>query len=148
MILGRKRTSRGRILSSVATLARLALVSLAAALGMALVGWYPTTGLGGSDAGGAMLAGLGVALVGGWVGLSIPVAFLGGSARALAWGSIGGLAARFFVTLTLALAVRKLSALPVKPLMLWVGMAQFVILAVDMVGLVRTVRATRAVEAA
>lgn len=129
-------------------LPRLALVSLAVAVGLAAAGWLPTAALGGAEATNAMLFGIGVALIGGWAGLSVPVALLRHPPQAFAWGAIGGLGARFLVTLTLALVLRQSGTLAIKPFLIWVGLAQFVILAVDMLGLVRLVRTLRPAETA
>lgn len=127
---------------------RLAAAALGATVVLVLLGWYPTVALAGADGPGALLAGVGVALVGGWFGIAVPVMCLHQPPRVLAWATLGGLGARFFVTLALALAASKLSSLPVKPLLLWVGLAQFVVLAVDMFGLIRIVRTLRPTEAA
>ena len=137
-----------RVIDSLAAFLRLAAASSAAALVLALVGWYPTNALGGPIADRAMLAGISIALVGGWAGVIAPVAVLGRSPATLAFAVLGGLGVRFFVTLAAALVIRKLGRVPVTPLMLWVGLAQFVILAVDMIGLVRIVRKIRPPEAA
>jgi hypothetical protein len=137
-----------RLVESLAAFFRLAAASLATSVGLALIGWYPTTALGAPDADRAMWTGIAVALAGGWAGVLAPVAVLGGSAATLAYATLAGLGVRFFVTVTAALVIRKLGSLPVTPLMLWVGLAQLVILAVDMIGLVRIVRKIRPREAA
>ena len=141
-------TSPVRMIDSLVAFMRLAAVSLAASAGMALIGWYPTTALGGPGADRAMLAGIAVALVGGWAGVIAPVAVLGRSAATLAYATLGGLGVRFVVTLAAAVLAWKLGPWPARPLMLWVGLAQFVILAVDIIGLVRIVRKIRPPEAA
>jgi hypothetical protein len=127
---------------------RLASASLAVSVGMALLGWYPTHALAGPGAGRAMLVGIAVALAGGWAGVIAPVAVIGRSAATLAYATLGGLGVRFFVTLAAALLLRQLRVGPATPMLIWVGLAQFVILAVDIIGLVRIVRAVRPPEAA
>ena len=141
-------TSQVRIFDSLLAFVRLAATSLAAAVGLALIGWYPTTLASGPRAEHAMLVGIAVALVGGWAGVIAPLAVLGRSAATLAFATLAGLGVRFFVTLAAAIVLWKLAIFPATPLMLWVGLAQFVILAVDLFGLVRIVRKVRPAEAA
>jgi CHASE2 domain-containing sensor protein len=111
-------------------------VSTAAAATLALVGYWPTQVQAGAPGVSAMLAGIGIALVGGWAGSLPTVAYLPRKPREHAIGILIGLATRFGVTLGLAVAAWLTGVFPKTPLLLWVGIGQLVILAVDVPGLV------------
>lgn len=119
-----------------AALARLALFSLIAAGGTALVGYWPTAAIAGADGIRAMFAGIGVALVGGWIGLVPALFVLRRDPRQQISGILGGLAVRFAATVALAAAVFFTGVFEPRPLILWVAIAQLIVLAVDTVSLV------------
>lgn len=116
---------------------RTALVALGSAIGLALIGYYPTVSLSGPSGVRAMALGIAVALLGGWAGSVPPLALLRRSAREFAAGTLGGLLVRFVGTLGIALGVWALDVVPHVPLLIWVAIAQFVILTVDTIGLIR-----------
>ena len=115
---------------------RIALVSTAAAAALALIGYWPTKAQAGAPGVNAMLVGIGISLLGGWAGSLPTVAYLPRKPREHANGILLGLAARFAVTLGLAVAAWLTGVFPKAPLLLWVGIGQLVILAVDVPGLV------------
>jgi hypothetical protein len=115
---------------------RIALISTAAAALLALVGYWPTAAQAGSAGVTAMLVGIGICLIGGWAGSLPTVAYLPRPPRDHANGILIGLAARFAVTLGLAIGAWLTGMFPKAPLLLWVGIAQLAILAVDVPGLV------------
>jgi len=115
---------------------RIALISTATAALLALIGYWPTAARAGSTGVIAMLVGIGIALVGGWAGSLPTVAYLPRQPREHANGILIGLAARFGVTLGLAVGAWLTGVFPKAPLLLWVGIGQLAILAVDVPGLV------------
>lgn len=120
----------------VAAFLRVAMMSAGVALLLALVGYWPTASHAGSAGVAAMLVGIGVSLVGGWTGSLATIAYLRKPPREHPNGILLGLAVRFAVTLALALAVWLGGPFQRLPLLLWVGIAQLVILLVDVLGLV------------
>ena len=116
--------------------ARVALASAATAAALIALGYWPTVTQAGSAGINAMLAGIGVALLGGWAGSAPTVAYLAKPAQQHPIGILIGLGVRFGVTIGLTLVVWLSGAFPRTPLLLWVGIAQLVVLAVDVVGLV------------
>lgn len=120
--------------------ARLALIALAGAVLLAVVGYWPTTALAGARAGGAMLVGIAVALVGAWAGIAPTIAWLKKPAQEHLVGIMLGLGIRFGVTIGLAVAIWATDTFDKQPLLLWVGLAQFVLLGVDVPGLTALLR--------
>ena len=120
----------------VAAFLRVALTSAAAAITLALIGYWPTVSHAGSAGVAAMLAGIGVSLAGGWIGSLATIAYLRKPPREHPNGILLGLVVRFAVTLALALAAWLAGPFERLPLLLWVGIAQLVILLVDVLGLV------------
>ena len=140
---------------------RLARRSLVAALLMGAGAYYPAVALAGPAseakpcttagaseaelrttaraAAGLMAAGLGIALIGAWAGIVPAVAVLGRGPQALAWGSLAGLGVRLGVTAALALIARYAAPSPAV-LLIWVGIGQFVLLGVDVAGLIQLLR--------
>lgn len=119
---------------------RIAALAVVTAVVLAGVGYYPTLALSGSAGAQAMFIGIGVALLGAWIGSLMPVLFISTNPRVFLNGILLGLLARFGVTLALALVFRALGIAPAKPLLLWAGIGQVVILATDTVALLRLVR--------
>ena len=115
--------------------ARLAGLSAATAVGLALVGCWPTAVQAGYAGVQAMLVGIGISLVGGWAGVVPTIAYLSKPPREHPTGILLGLGVRFGVTMVLMLAVWLSDVLPEAPLLLWIGVAQLVILAIDVYGL-------------
>lgn len=111
-------------------------VSLLVAVGVALVGYWPTANVAGPAGVAAMFAGIGVALLGGWIGLIPSFIVLRRDPRQQINGILGGLGLRFAATLALTAAVYFTGAFEARPLVLWVALSQLVVLAVDTVGLV------------
>ena len=118
-----------------AAFTRIALCAGATAAALALVGWWPTAARVGSAGVPAMLAAIAIALVGAWAGTAPAVWILNRPPQQHAAGLLTGLAVRFGVTIGLTLALWLTDAFAARPLLLWVGIAQFVILAVDVAGL-------------
>ena len=116
-----------------------ALSSLTAVL-LAGVGWVPTMHMAGSAGLAAMGVAIAIALLGAWVGTLIPIICMSGDAYRFLGGVLGGLAARFGLTMTIALILRAMDVLPARPLLLWVGIAQVAILGVDTLVLLRLSR--------
>jgi len=124
-----------RSLRRAAAFGRIALCAAGAAAAVALLGWLPTYELCGSAGVRAMLAAVGVALAGAWAGVLPTVACLSRPARQHPQGILTGLGVRFGVTVALALGLWSSGVLEERPFLLWVGIAQFAILGVDVWGL-------------
>ena len=112
------------------------MISLATAVGLVLVGYWPTGRLAGLEGQVAMLLGVTVALLGAWAGSLPTVLYLRKAPQEHPTGILAGLGVRFGVTMALALAVWLSDAVTPRPLILWIGIAQFVILGVDVTGLI------------
>jgi hypothetical protein len=119
---------------------RVALVSAAAAVALAALGYWPTVTQAGAAGVHAMLAAIAVCLVGGWVGTLPTVAFLNRPPCEHPTGVLAGLAARFGVTLGLAIAAVLTKAFANVPFLLWVGIGHLVILGVDVFSLTGLLR--------
>lgn len=119
---------------------RIATRALLTAVGLGAVGYYPTLSLSGQTGVPAMALGIGIALVGGWVGSAPPCFFIRRPVREFPSGILAGLFIRFVGTLGIALGVWALDVVPHAPLLIWVGLGQMVILAVDTIGIVRLAR--------
>ncbi len=115
---------------------RLPLVTLATAGVLVAIGYWPTHALAGTAGVHALLAAGVVVLAGGWAGLIPPLVALRRGPRHQLNGLLGGLGVRFAVTLGLTAAAALSGIFALKPLVLWVAIGQFVVLAVDTVGLV------------
>jgi hypothetical protein len=119
---------------------RMAALTAAVAVVLGLAGYYPTIALCGSEGVRALVIGMGVALVGAWLGSLMPALFISPDPRVFLNGLLLGLGVRFAVTLALALLLRALDVAPEKPLLLWVGLGQVVLLGSDSVAQVRLAR--------
>ena len=113
-----------------------------AAAGLVAIGWLPTARLAGAAGTNAMLAGTLIALAGGWAGL-VPIL------RALPQrpadqlnGILLGTVLRFVVTLGAAIAFALGGLFAPRPLVLWVAIAQMVLIAVDTMMLLPHLRRT------
>jgi hypothetical protein len=124
----------------VGAFARIVLVSTATAVALAAIGYWPTVAQAGAAGANAMLVAIAICLVGGWVGALPTVAYLNRPPREHPTGILAGLAARFGVTLGLAIAAVLTRAFSDVPLLLWVGIGQLVILGVDVFNLTGLVR--------
>ncbi|MFH1748944.1 MAG: hypothetical protein ABIG44_18075 [Planctomycetota bacterium] len=121
---------------TVTAMLRIVLMAGVAAILLLAIGYWPTRILAGSAGLMGMLAGVAVALVGAWAGSLPTLLYISRPAREHPIGILIGLGVRFGVTMGLALAVWLCHVVPEKPLLLWVGIAQCVILGVDVTGLV------------
>jgi hypothetical protein len=115
--------------------ARIAAVSALTAGLMAVIGYGPSRTLAATAGVQGMLAGIGVALVGAWAGSAPTLAYLSKPVREHAIGILLGICVRFMVTIGLAIGVWLGGAFAERPLLVWVGLAHFVILLVDVWGL-------------
>lgn len=131
---------------SGAALRLMGLSTLTAVL-LGLIGFVPTRLMVGDDALIAILAGVGVALLGAWAGV-IPICrALPREPKEHPIGIMLGIAFRFFVTLGLAVGLALTGWVPVKATIVWVAIAQMIILCVDTINLLALVRvATRRPE--
>jgi hypothetical protein len=119
---------------------RIAGAALGTGVLLAVLGYLPTAAAAGGSAVPAMLTGVAVAVFGGWAGTLASLVFINRPPVVQAWGVLGGLAARFAVTVTLAIAIGAGDVVARTPLMIWVAIAQLAILGVDTFGLIRLVR--------
>jgi len=118
----------------------ISLKSAGTAVALGLVGYWPTSAQAGSVGVSAMLVGIGIALIGAWLGTLPTIACLPQEPRRHANGILLGLAVRFAITLGLGIAVLVTGCFSVIPLLLWLAIAQMVILMVDVWGLVTLLR--------
>lgn len=107
-----------------------------AAGALGLIGQWPTAALAGGGAA-AMWMGILIGLAGAVPGTVIPAVLRHRPPGDVAAGLLAGLAARFGVTLGLAVIVWAGGAFAVRPLWLWVGISHVVLLAVDTAVMVR-----------
>lgn len=119
---------------------RLALLSGLTAVGLAAIGYWPTLAQAGAAGASAMLVAIAIALVGAWAGTLPPVVYLAKPPQQHPIGILMGLSTRFLVTMGLALGVWLTGLFPKAPLLIWVGIAQFVLLGVDVAVLVGLLR--------
>ncbi len=126
----------------VGLLARLAGGSLAAAVLLGVLAWWWHRGSAGSWQ--AAQLGLAGGLVGAWFGSLPPALLMRGDPQRQASGALAGLGVRFFVTALLALVLsetipetRRADRLV---MLVWIGIAQFVLLGVDVGHQIRLVR--------
>jgi hypothetical protein len=121
-------------------------VSAGVAVLLAGAGYWPTQAVAGAEAVPAMLAAIGISLVGAWAGLIPTLAYLRKPPQEHPIGILGGLVVRFVVTVGAALALYLVGVLPERPLLLWVGLSQFILLGVDVFHLVGLLKAAAAKE--
>lgn len=123
-------------------LIRLVGVSLAAAAGLALLGYVPTVRLAGREAVGEMLSGIGISLLAGIMG-AIPVArsISSHDPQQVPIGILASTAVRFIVVLALAAPAALSGWFDRGPMLLWVGISYLVMLAVDSIYAVRLIKA-------
>jgi len=124
----------------VGALARLALISTATGALLIAVGYWPTTHIVGRQGVAALIVGVLIALVGGWAAYGPVLASLRKPGPERVNAILLSTVLRFVVTLGLATAAALSGYFPSKPLILWVAIAQLIVLAVDTVGLVRLVK--------
>lgn len=105
--------------------------SAATALLLGVVGVGPTAALAGTPGIWAGVFGLGIALLGSLAGSAPTLAYLRKPPREHAIGILLGLGVRFAVTIALTVAVWLMDLVPETALVLWVGLGQFGLLAVD-----------------
>lgn len=123
-----------------ATLLRLMAIAAVAGAALGLVTLAPVRAVWGDAIAAAMLAGLGVAVLGSWFG-SIPLVLtMNIGPAAFASGVLAGLGLRFAATIALAAAVHLAGIVANEPFLLWVGMMQLLILAVDVTAQIRLSR--------
>ncbi len=115
--------------------ARLGLIALGVAVVLAAVGYWPTVRLAGAEAVEAMLLGIGIALVGAWAGSLATCLYFAKPPAQHPIGILAGLVVRFVVTIGLTVAAWAADAFDNNPLLIWVGLAQLVILGVDVTGM-------------
>lgn len=127
------------------TYARLVLSSIAAGVGIALLGYYPTLRIAGPSGMGAMAAGISISLVAACIG-SIPIALAGRRESATAKMPQAILMAttlRFLLVLALAASVLLADWFDRAVLGFWVGLSYLVMLAVDTIFAVHVVGTLR-----
>ena len=122
-----------RLLSAFARIAGCATLVAGALIA---VGYWPTEAQAGAAGVRAMFVGVGIALAGSWAGSAPSIAYLNRPPQQHPIGILAGLAVRFGVTIGLSLAAWLADILPQTPLLLWIGIAQFVLLGVDVLGLI------------
>ena len=120
--------------------ARPALISAATCALTVIVGYWPSANWAGPQGVAGLLAGVAIALVGGWVACCPVVGSLRKSAAERVNAILLSIVLRFVITLALAAAAALSGLFAPKPLILWVAIAQLIVLAVDTVGLVRLVK--------
>lgn len=126
--------------------ARLAAVATGTAAVLGLLAYWPVVRFSGDAAIGALAAGLAIALLGSFCGTLPPCLFANVGHRELATGTLAGLGLRFFATIALSLLGAALFADQKATLLITVGFAQFVFLAIDTAGLIRIVRKRSATD--
>lgn len=116
------------------------LLSLGAASVLVLVGFLPTRKLAGESGLMAMAAGCGVSLLASWLG-ALPVV-IGSKSDGQAFGSavVGSMAIRFFVVLLGTLVLALGTELARAPFLVWVGISYVVLLVVDTLFAVRSLK--------
>lgn len=126
---------------------RLMSISTIAALVLGAAGYVPTKAVVGAEALPALIAGIAIALVGAWAGV-IPVCLvLKREPKEHPIGIMLGTALRFLLTLGLAVGVVLTKLVPLKATIVWVAIAQLVLLAVDTINMLAVVKAaTRRAE--
>ena len=87
-----------------------------------------------------MALGIGIALLGAWLGSLPPLFFVHRPLHEFPTGILAGLLVRFVATLGVALGIWALDIVAGAAFLIWVGMGQIVILAVDTIGMIRLAR--------
>ena len=107
---------------------------------LAAVGFALTQRIAGPEGLPAMLAGCGASLLGAWCGV-VPLALAGGSDPRRRFEAVAiGTMVRFAVTLSVALGLALLTALPRGPLLIWVAVSYVGLLALETIVAVRLSR--------
>lgn len=133
MTVNSEATTRFRPLRAYA---RLAALSLAAAVACLVIGYFPTRALGGGPAISAMGLGVGIALIAALAGLIPTIISLRASPRAQVSGTLLGMALRFALTLALLLAGLLGGTTARVPLAIWVVIGYLLLVTIDTAGLV------------
>jgi hypothetical protein len=120
-----------------------ALFALGGALLLVLVGYWPTAALAGQAGVLALVIAVGAALVGSWSGAVAPLLMVRAAPQQFVAAYFLGLGTRFALTLLAALVLPAILDVPRTPLLLWVGIAQAALLAIDTVYLGLLVRPRR-----
>lgn len=106
-------------------------VSVVTVAALALLGWIPTRRWAGDAGGPAVFVGCGISLVAalgsGWV----IVRAADRSEQPPALAAFGAMGLRLGVTVILVLAVALIGAVPVEPLLIWVGVSYLALLALE-----------------
>lgn len=129
--------------SPFSRLATGALLAFGGALLVVLAGYWPTASQSGAAGVTALLIAVAAALVGSWAGSVAPLWMIGAAPQQFVAAYFLGLGARFALTLLAALVLPAVLDVPRTPLLLWVGIAQVVLLAIDTVYLGLLVRPRR-----
>lgn len=117
--------------------------ALGGALLLVLVGYWPTAALAGQAGVLALVIAVGAALVGSWSGAVAPLLMVRAAPQQFVAAYFLGLGTRFALTLLAALVLPAILDVPRTPLLLWVGIAQAALLAIDTVYLGLLVRPRR-----
>ena len=105
-----------------------------------LLGWIPTTRIGGPEAGPAMLAGCVISMLGSLVG-GIPIIMATrGPARTMPQAILLSTALRFLLVMILALSAALSGWFDRTPLLIWVAISYLLLLAADTLYAVRLTR--------
>ncbi len=122
---------------------RLVAVSVVTAIGIAVLGYYPTIEIAGRQALSSMLAGIGASLAAGLIG-AVPVGLVvTKDPKQAPQAILLATALRFTVVLALALVVIFCGRFDRTVAAMWIGISYLVMLAVDTVFAVRAVAAVR-----
>jgi hypothetical protein len=119
------------------TLVRIALLSVATAVGAAAIGYFPTQAASGTPGLAAMAVGLAIAWCGLLAGLVPWILALHSGPRQQLGGMLAGMAVRFLLTLALLLAALLSCFWPRLPLAVWTGIGYILLLAVETAALAR-----------
>lgn len=129
-----------RDVTIVGALLRLAAAGLVVCVAAGAVGYLPTRAIAGNAGVTGMLVGLAITLVGAWAGLAATVPMFRLPPREQVSRILGGFMVRFTVTIALAVAAAFSGLVPPKPTVLWVAIAQLLVLGVDTTLLVRMLK--------
>lgn len=128
-------STRASDIRPAAAFLRLALLSIAAMLSVAAIGYLPTKALAGGAGLVSMCLGLGIALVGTLAGLVPPLLTAGLAPPHRQSGILGGMAVRFLLTIALLTAALLSGLWAQLPLAIWAAIGYIVLLCVDVAGL-------------
>lgn len=129
--------------SAIGRIAAGASLALGGALLAVLIGYWPTAAQAGPAGVYALLIGVGAALLGSWAGSIAPLAMVGAAPQQFVAAYFLGLGTRFALTLLAALTLPAVVDAPRTPLLLWAGIGQVLLLAIDTVYLGLLVRPRR-----